>query len=147
VALAGLSAFQARRHPRLVWAAFAIPAIGSIASIVGLVIAAAAGDRPLAFGLSSWDLWFGGVISMMAGSALFAAATWHVRSLSRGPTAILFAGSVAIVPAAFAMVASVPLVGELGLLVAFLAFCGGWVGIGVSALRTGRPMPVTAPAG
>ena len=28
VALVGLSAFQARRHPVLVWAAFAIPAIG-----------------------------------------------------------------------------------------------------------------------
>ena len=29
LALVGLSSFQARRHPRLIWTAFAIPASGS----------------------------------------------------------------------------------------------------------------------
>ncbi len=33
VALVGLSAFQARRHPALVWAAFAIPAVGAVIAL------------------------------------------------------------------------------------------------------------------
>jgi len=47
IALIGLSSFQARRHPRLIWTAFAIPAIGTVVSCVGLVAMAIVGDRPL----------------------------------------------------------------------------------------------------
>lgn len=35
VALIGLSAFQARRHPVLIWAAFAIPAAGGVIGLFG----------------------------------------------------------------------------------------------------------------
>ena len=37
VALAGLSAFQARTHPRLSWAAFLVPAAGTVAIIVSVL--------------------------------------------------------------------------------------------------------------
>lgn len=63
VALAGLSAFQARRYPRLVWGAFGIPAVGALASIGGLVVGTALGDGPVAFGLTPWHLWIGGVLA------------------------------------------------------------------------------------
>src|SRR5918994_1036632 len=35
VALIGLSAFQARSHPMLTWAAFSIPAAGAVLSLIG----------------------------------------------------------------------------------------------------------------
>lgn len=81
---------------------------------------------------------------MMIGSALFAAATWRVRSLSRSAAATLFLGSVLVAPAGFGMVGLIPFAGELALLTAVLAFSGGWVAMGVSALRAGRPMRVPA---
>jgi hypothetical protein len=44
VALIGLSAFQARRHPILTWAAFAIPALGAVVGLVGYTAIAVTGD-------------------------------------------------------------------------------------------------------
>ena len=46
LALIGLSSFQARQHPRLIWAAFALPALGTVMSSLGLVAMATVGDRP-----------------------------------------------------------------------------------------------------
>ena len=54
VALVGLSAFQARRFPRLVWAAFAIPALGACISLVGLVGMATNGDLRFIGDMSAW---------------------------------------------------------------------------------------------
>ena len=143
-ALTGLSAFQARRYPRLVWAAFALPALGGAASTLGVLVHAAIGDEPFLFGLSAWYLWMTGVLTMMAGSALFAAATWRVRALSRAAAAALFVGSVLVVPAVFGMTGLAPIPGELAILAAMLVFAGGWIAIGISALRAGRHMPIGA---
>src|SRR3954452_20665504 len=37
IALTGLSAFQARRYPRLIWAAFIVPAVGGVVALGGMV--------------------------------------------------------------------------------------------------------------
>ena len=53
VGLTGLSAFQARRHPTLVWAAFALPAVGGALMTLGLFMLAVVGDQPVA-GVYGW---------------------------------------------------------------------------------------------
>lgn len=138
IALGGLSAFQARRYPRLAWAAFAIPAVGSLASIGGFVLHAVIGDAPILLGLGAWYLWMTGVLTMMAGSALFAAATWRVHTLSRAASALLFIGSVLILPAILGMVGFTAIPAEIVLLASMITFAAGWIAVGSSALRGGR---------
>ena len=75
LALIGLSSFQARRHPRLIWTAFAVPALGTAVSCVGLIAMAIVGDRPLVAGLSPWWIWSFGLLATVLGTALFALAT------------------------------------------------------------------------
>jgi hypothetical protein len=142
VAMTGLSAFQARRFPRLIWAAFGIPAIGAIVSVVGLVAGLAVGDRPFVGDLSPWWVWLLGTLLMVVGSGLFAIATWRANSLSRPAAAVLAAGAitaVAILPALMGLVGFVPeaLMAIVPLLALF-AFAAGWAGLGVSALRLDR---------
>lgn len=140
VALTGLSAFQARRYPRLVWAAFTIPAAGASIAIVGQIVHAAIGDQPFVFGLGPWYVWMAGLLGMIAGSALFAAVTWRLRTLSRAAATVLLAGSLLVIPAIFGLAGLMAIPGEVLLMVALLAFSGGWIGIGASALRAGRPL-------
>jgi hypothetical protein len=145
VALVGLSAFQARQFPRLVWAAFVIPALGACISLVGLVGMATNGDLPFIGGMSAWWVWSIGLVTMIAGSALFGLATWRTRALSRAAAALLGVGAVMVIP----MIGGLEVLGFLPesfapvmTLVAFLAFTGGWIGLGVSALRVTGPGPV-----
>ncbi len=142
VALTGLSAFQARRYPRLTWAAFAIPALGAVVSVVGLIGMTTTGDEPFVGGLSGWYLWFFGSLGLFAGSGLFAIATWRVRTLSRRAAALLGAGCVAIVPALAGGFGGPELVPQVLLGASLGVFAGGWLALGVSALRAG---PTTAP--
>jgi hypothetical protein len=141
VALAGLSAFQARRYPRLVWAAFTIPAGGAAIAIVSQIVHATLGDQPFVFGLGTWAVWMAGLLGMFTGSALFAAVTLRLRTLSRAAASVLLAGSLLIIPAMFGLAGLMAIPGELLLLAAVVVFSGGWIGIGASALRIGRPLP------
>jgi hypothetical protein len=142
VALVGLSAFQARRHPRLVWAAFTIPAIGGIIVLLGVVGMAVTGDSdaPLVGGLDGWVISSLGLLTLLVGSVLFAIATWRTRALSRGAAATLGFGSIVIVPVLAGVLGGiVPEALALpALAVAILAFPLGWMALGVSALRV-RP--------
>jgi hypothetical protein len=146
IALVGLSAFQARLYPRLVWAAFILPAAGATASIVGIVGMALVGDRPLIGDLSAWYVWSFGTLALLAGSALFAVATLRARALSRRAAAMLAVSSVVVVPIILGVgvfggvlpEAAAPFVMAL----AALAFAGGWVSLGLSALRIERRPPV-----
>ena len=85
VALVGLSAFQARSHPVLTWAAFAIPATGAVIGLLGYVAIVVTGDSDatLIGGISPWMIGSIGLLTMVIGSILFAVATWRARSLSR----------------------------------------------------------------
>ena len=138
----GLSAFQARRYPVLIWAAFAVPAVGAIVALVGAVAVAATGDsdRAIVAGLSAWAISTLGVLGLLVGSGLFAVGTWLTRSLSRGAAALLGFGSIVVVIGLTGLSGGfVPSeVAGLILLVSILAFPAGWAALGVSALRVGR---------
>ena len=105
VALIGLSAFQARRHPVLTWTAFAIPALGAVIGLIGYAAIVMTGDSDavLIGGVSPWMLGAIGVVTMVAGSSLFALATWRARSLSRAASGLLAVGAVLVVLALFGL--------------------------------------------
>jgi hypothetical protein len=135
-ALVGLSAFQARRFPRLTWAAFILPAVGAAASVVGLVGMATVGDRPFVAGMTPWGIWLLGTVGLMAGSALFALATWRSGTFSRSASVLLFLGSLTIVPM-FGLTSSgsQTLVDQIVAVGLLALFGGGWAWLGLSALR------------
>lgn len=140
VALIGLSAFQARRYPVLVWAAFAVPAVSAVVSLLGAVAVAASGDSDPAIigGLSGWAISTLGVAGLVLGSGLFALATLRAHTLSRGAAALLGVGAI-LVPLGLAGVLGGLLPSELQgvfVIAMVLMFPAGWVGLGVSALRT-----------
>jgi hypothetical protein len=146
VALIGLTAFQARRYPRLIWVAFALPALGIVLSAIGGVAMAVVGDRPFLGDLSPWYVWMSGTITMFVGSGLFAIATWRTRTLSRRAAGLLAISSVAVfaaVPPMTGLFASPDLVIGALFLIAMAAFVGGWIALGTSALRIDRSIPST----
>lgn len=143
IALTGLSAFQARRYPVLTWAAFAIPAIGVIVALFAAVGMAMNGstDAPIIGGLDGWAVAVLGFLALVVGSGLFGLATWRARSLSRSASSLLMVGAfstVAGLAGVLGGVAPAVLVPVLTLAVV-LVFPAGWVAMGVSALRVGRP--------
>lgn len=150
VALIGLSAFQARRDPVLTWLAFAVPAGSAVFSLLGLGAMATMGDsdRPLIAGLSSWAVFSIGLLGLLIGSALFALATWRSHSLSRAAAVALGLGAPAVL--ANMIGASGGVLTPLNVVLIFgsmLAFSGGWVGLGLSALQLDRPnLPPAAAA-
>ena len=125
VAVAGLSAFQARAHPILIWLSFAATAIGTAASLVGFIGLGLAGD-------ALWVVWFLGSMTALAGSALFAIATYRTAVLSRAAAALLAVGS-GLPFLGFAMSS------EVLLPAAITCFLLGWFGLGVQAIRLDRP--------
>ena len=143
VALIGLSAFQARRYPVLTWAAFAIPALGAVVSLLAVAAMAMNGgsDQELIGGLNGWAIAMLGFAALVVGSGLFALATLRTRSLSRGASLLLMVGSFAVVIALAGVSGGIlpePLVPVL-VVVMVLVFPAGWVAMGISALRVGRP--------
>lgn len=148
VALIGLSGFQARSRPALTWAAFAIPALGAVAGLLAMAGMVVTGDTDAKV-LGSISLWMVASLALMTlvlGSGLFALATWRTRTLSRPGSALLVAGSVlVVVTIAGVSGGSVPEpLGIAMVLAAIAAFPGGWVALGVSALRVSGPAPVSA---
>jgi hypothetical protein len=146
VALIGLSAFQARSHPVLTWAAFAIPAFGAVVGLLGYLSIVVTGDSDavLIGGISPWMIGSIGLLTMVLGSISFAVATWQARSLSRTASGLLAVGAVLVVLALFgASGALPPPIAIVPIVAAIVVFPAGWVALGVSALRIGRPSPVS----
>lgn len=140
LALVGLSAFQAHRQAALTWAAFAIPAVGCVVSLVGMFgMATSPSDTAFIGSLGPWEIWILGMLAMLVGSFLFAVATIRAGVLSRRA-----AQSLAITAAAIILVAFGVSNGPATILTAasMASFGGSWVALGLSALRRGPIRPI-----
>jgi len=131
-ALVGLSAFEFRDHPRWIWIAFVVPAIG-----IGLVLVALA--RTLLTGDWSYDrgsvgaaLLYGGLVLVLIGSIVFAAVARASHGFQRLGTILIAAGTVVTLPA---MAGALP---PIGVAVGGLLFGSGWIVFGLDALRRDR---------
>jgi hypothetical protein len=102
-------------------------------------------DAVLIGGISPWMLGSLGFFTIVLGSVLFAVATWRARSLSRAASALLGLGAVLVVFALLGVSgAQVPeAITVIVLVPAIVAFPGGWVALGISALRITDPAPAT----
>jgi hypothetical protein len=133
LALAGLSAFQARMHAGFMWAAFVLPAVGTVAFVVGIVALEFLGE-------DYWMVWILGFVAIFVGSTLFAFVTYQTAALSRGAAVLLGVGAVLTM-----------IFGSIGgenrspvLIGAAVGLFGlGWIVLGVQAIRLDRP--ATAP--
>jgi len=135
VALVGLSAFQARVHPVLSWAAVAIAAAGTIVGIVGIVgLQLVAEDYWIAFIL--------GILGALVGSTLFAIATYRTAALSRGAALVLGVCSVLTIVAG----QGGNILGPVPLVVTSIGFALGWFVLGIHAVRLERPASDPRPA-
>lgn len=142
VALTGMSAFQARSNPKLVWTAFGVTAVGAVAILIAGVTDLTAG------GSADWraGLLPVGAITAALGSACFGIATYRVSVLSRnGALALVFGPAVGFVGA----IAVSQNIWELGLLLVMIGsigFLAGWFTLGVAAIRLDRtaahPRPI-----
>ena len=132
VAVAGLTAFQARAHPHVAWAAFAVPAIGLVMFSLGAVGTLVTGDE-------YWELAALGVLTAIVGSALFAIVTYRTAVLSRGASVLIAVGCV-LPFVGIAM--SNAVVAALGI----GCFLLGWFVLGAQAIRLDRPMNDPRPA-
>jgi len=139
-ALVGLSSFQAHRNPKLAWAAFLIPSIGTLAMIIGMAGMAFVpdGGGPFIGSWTPWSVWIVGFITMIVGSIMFAVATVRAGVLSRRAAQALAASAVALIVVGFSGIdAGNSTVGALVVAGALGAFSLSWVMLGASALRRG----------
>jgi hypothetical protein len=147
-ALVGLSAFQAHRNPKLAWAAFAIPGIGTVVSVTGMVGMTLAGDTDAPY-IGSWDpwsVWMLGFGTTLLGSILFGIATVRAAVLSRrAAQALAWSAALGIVLAFSGFDGGASTVTGLVLAAALGAFSVSWVALGASALRRG-PIRAAVPA-
>lgn len=148
VALVGLSAFQSREHPLLVWTAFALPAIGTLLSIVGMVgMLIQDSDGPFIGPWPAFLIFMVGLIAALIGSSLFALATYRTRVLSRAGALILLIASPLVLVAVLGLMGGSA--GTAGVLIgalSLIAFSLGWVLLGWTAIRLDRPLGQANPA-
>jgi hypothetical protein len=138
VGLTGLSAFQARTHPALVWAAFLLPAVGGAVMTFGIIAMAVFPDRPLVGDWAGWSFFIVGLLATIAGSVLFAIATYRTGALPRTGAVILgITSAISLI----SFLVALGLGGEAQpiLMAGFLAFTVGWIVLGLQAIRLDRP--------
>jgi hypothetical protein len=148
LALIGLSAFQARRDPILAWAAFAIPGLGTLVSVIGLTaMALGPGDDPFVGSFSAWSVWMLGLAGTLIGSIIFAVATIRAAVFSRRAAIALAVSSATVVVLMFGLLGTntqAPMM-QLVLAVVLGSFAASWIALGIMALRRG-PIRAVAPA-
>lgn len=145
VALAGLSAGQSRRYPRAIWAAFALPALGTAWSITGLLAMQLVGGEPFLGEIDGWGAWFTGFLALIGGSGLFAFVSWRSGQLSRVGLGLLGLAVVLLLPLLLAIAGLVPVWESVGIIISVTgvaAFAAGWVVLGIGAVRA-DPVPTT----
>lgn len=148
LAFIGLSAFQARRDPILTWAAFAIPALGTVVSLIGVTtMLLGPGEDPLVGSFSAWLVWAVGLVGTVIGSIIFAVATIRAAVFSRRAAIALAVSSVVVLFVAFGAsgIDQASLGGQLLFATALGSFAASWVALGIMALRRG-PIRAIAPA-
>jgi len=128
-ALAGLSAFEFRDHPRWVWIAFVIPAIGIGLVLVALARTLLTGDWSYDEGSGGAALLYGGLLLVLVGSIVFAAVSRPAHGLGRLGTIAIAAGTMVTLPA---LGGALP---PIGLVVGGLLFGSGWIALGLDAVR------------
>lgn len=141
VAVTGLSAYQARSHPKLVWTAFAMTAAGTVAMAIG----AAADLTPVGAGGWNEALVVLGALAAVIGSALFGIATYLNSVPMRGAAALLVAGPAIGAAAFIVALVSVDLA-YLFMFPAYICFLAGWGALGVQAIRLDRGTASPRPA-
>ncbi|HTK46301.1 MAG TPA: hypothetical protein VL749_13225 [Patescibacteria group bacterium] len=146
LALTGLSGFQAHREPRLAWAAFGIPAIGTVVSLVGMAGMAFAPDEQIVGTWSGWGVWALGLLTTLIGSILFGIATIRAAVFSRRAAIALAGSAVAVIAVGTGSTGVADQAVQRILAAAGLAaFASSWMALGVSAVRRG-PIRAVAPA-
>jgi hypothetical protein len=149
MAFIGLSAFQAHRDPILAWAAFAIPGLGTLVSLIGVtVMVLGPGDEPLVLGsYSAWSVWTLGLLGTLIGSIIFAVATFRAAVFSRRAAVALAVSSATVLLFAFGLMGTNAQGTAMELLLAAVlgSFAASWIALGVMALRRG-PIRTIAPA-
>jgi hypothetical protein len=134
VALTGMSAFQARSNPWLVWTAFAVTAVGTVAIfIAGVGDLTGAGPRDWRDG----PLPIGAVTAAL-GSAAFGIATYRGSVLSRKGALSLVIGPAVGLVGAIAVSQNLWELGMLLVVVGIVSFLAGWFTLGVAAIRLDR---------
>jgi hypothetical protein len=145
VALVGVSAFQSRTHPRLVWTAFTLCAGGTIILLVGGLGLVGFVDLS-----GPWESLAGlgyvlGVVAAVVGFALFGVATFRANALSRVGALL-----IAISPLMWLVACVVSLSDwDLGARVVFAGLCAfvvGWFLVGIRAIRLDQPATDARPA-
>ena len=149
-ALIGLSAFQAHSHPILAWAAFAIPGLGALVSMIGAtVMAFGPGDDPMVLGsLSAWSVWAIGLFGTFIGSIIFAVATIRAAVFSRRAAIALAVSSALVLVAMLGGMSTNNTQGplmEAVLAIVLGSFGASWMALGTMALRRG-PIRAIVPA-
>ena len=125
VAIAGLTAFQARTYPGLSWVACGVLVVGTIIAFVGFFGAWLGQD-------GFWNFGALGFLMALVGTMLFAIATYRTAALSRGAAVLLGVGAV------------LPFVGGIAgqivlMPVAIAIFLLGWFLLGLQAIRLDTP--------
>jgi len=142
VGLAGMSAFQARSDPWLVWSAFAMTAVGTVVIFIASV-SDLAGVGP-----DDWrdGLLPIGLVTAGLGSVLFGVATYRVSVLSRTGALALAIGPVAAAIGAIAVSQDAWELGMLLVLVGTVSFLAGWLTLGVAAIKLDRASTTLRPS-
>jgi hypothetical protein len=130
-ALAGLSSFQFRAHPRSIWLAFLLPAAGIGIVLLGLLIILANGGAAHE-GTPQALVLYGGLALMLVGSTVFAAVTIAMGTLSRLAAGLIVVGVLPTILGLFGALAAI------WLLIGGLIFGLGWIGLGLDAIRRDR---------
>jgi hypothetical protein len=139
-ALAGLSAFEFRDHPRWVWIAFVVPAIG-----IGLVLVALArtlliGDWSYDQGSAGAELLYLGLLLVLVGSIVFAAVSRPSHGLRRLGTIAIAVGTVVTL---LGLSGVFP---PIGMVAGGVLFGGGWIALGLDAVRSDKNVLRARPA-
>lgn len=143
VALAGLSAFQARIHPRLSWASFTLLAAGMVASTVAILGLALDADDDFYFVLML------GFFATVIGSVLFGIVTYRTSVLSTRAALLLVAAPALLVVGFAVSSTDNQQGGSLGIVPFYpgiICFVAGWFALGVQAIRLDRTSSASQPA-